>query len=92
MILRVMSSSVGPRPPVVITTFDRRDGIFDCFFEAGIVVADDGFEFYFDTEAIEFFGEPETVGVGAIGREQFRTNRDDFGCQRFKQARLAGNS
>ena len=36
---------------------------------AGIVVADDGFEFYFDTELIEFLGQPETVGVSAIGRE-----------------------
>ena len=59
--------------------FRATDSIFDCFFEAGIVVADNRFEFDFDTETIELFGEPETVGVGAIGRKQLRSNGDDFG-------------
>ena len=54
-----------------------------------IVVADDGLEFHFDAELIEFFGEPETVGISAIGREELGRDRDDFCCQRFKQARLA---
>src|SRR6185503_1324005 len=38
--------------------FRSADSIFDRFFEARIVVADDGFEFYFDAEAVEFFSEP----------------------------------
>jgi len=49
--------------------FGSAHSIFDCFFEAGIVVADDRLEFYFDPEAIKFLCEPETVGVGAIGRK-----------------------
>src|SRR5215213_7008857 len=49
--------------------FRSANSVFDCFFQAGVVVADDRFEFYFDTEAVEFFSQPETVGVSAIGRE-----------------------
>ena len=59
--------------------FRTPDSIFDCFFETGIVVTDDRFQFDFDAEAIELFGEPETVGVSAIGRKQLRSDGDDFG-------------
>jgi len=59
--------------------FRATDSVFDCFFETGIVVADDRFEFDFDAETIELFGEPKAVGVCAIGRKQLRSDGDDFG-------------
>src|SRR6185369_17655100 len=37
--------------------FRAAHGVPDCFFEAGVIVADDGLEFDFDTETIELFGE-----------------------------------
>ena len=49
--------------------FRAARGVSDCFFEAGIIVADDGLEFDFNTEAVELFGKPETVCIGAIGRK-----------------------
>ena len=59
--------------------FRTPDSIFDCFFETGIVVTDNGFQFDFDAEAIELFGEPKAIGVCAIGRKQLRSDGDDFG-------------
>jgi hypothetical protein len=54
------------------------DRVFNQFFEARIVVADDCFELDVDAQAVELFGEPETVGVGAIRREEFGTDGNDF--------------
>ena len=68
----------------MITNFRAPGCILDGFFKPGIVVADNGFEFYFNADAVQFFGEPETVGVGAVGRKEFRSYRDDFGCRVFR--------
>jgi len=59
--------------------------ILDGFFQPGIVVAHDGFEFYFNADAVQLSGEPETIGIGAVGSKELRTYRDDFGCERFEQ-------
>ena len=85
MILRVMSSSVGPRPPVVITTFERRTASLIASSRRASSSPTIVLSFTSMPRRVEFFGEPETVGISAVGREQFRTDRDDFGCQRFKQ-------
>ena len=58
--------------------FGTSHSILDRFLEAGIIVADNCFQFDLDTEPIEFFGEPETVGVGAIGGKKLRTDGNDF--------------
>ena len=59
--------------------FRAPDCVFDRFFQTRIIIANDGFEFYFNAYAVEFFGEPETIGVGAVGSKQLRTNRNYFG-------------
>src|SRR5678815_520195 len=49
--------------------FRATHGVSDCFFETRVIVAYDGLEFDFDTEAIELFGKPETICISAIGRK-----------------------
>ena len=43
-----------------------------------VLVADHGFAGHGDAESVEPLGEEKRVGIDAVGREQFRTDRDDF--------------
>ena len=55
--------------------------VLDGFFQAQVVVTNNGFQFYFNADAVEFFGEPETIGVAAIRMQQLRTNGDNLRCE-----------
>jgi hypothetical protein len=55
--------------------------VLDGFLQPRVVVADDGLELDFDAQPVELFGQPETVRVRAIRRQEFRPYGYDFGCQ-----------
>jgi hypothetical protein len=42
------------------------------------VVADDALAGYFDTQVVQLAGEIERVGIDALGRQHFGTDRNDF--------------
>jgi len=67
---RVTSSSVGPKPPVRITSSERAAGGADGFGQPIAVVAHDGLGGHFDAQRVELIGEPKGIGVHALRREQ----------------------
>ena len=47
-------------------------------FESRFIIADDGFEFDFDAQRVELFGEPQRIGVDPKRRQHFRTDSENF--------------
>jgi len=47
--------------------------------QAREIIPDHALENYFDSKLIDFLSEIERVCVGAVGRQQLRTDRDDLG-------------
>ena len=52
-----------------------------------VLIADDGFAGHGDAEMVEPLGEEKRVGIDAVGREQFRTDRDDFSLHAWESWR-----
>jgi hypothetical protein len=55
------------------------DGATDGVGEGFTVVADHRLGAHFHAQVIQLAGEPERVGVDALGRQHFRADSDDFG-------------
>ena len=67
---RVRSSSVGPSPPLEITSETRFSASRNASASKFAIVANDGLAQHFDAELVQLFGEKQRVGVQAVRRKQ----------------------
>jgi len=56
------------------------------------VVADHALGHHFDAQVVQLAGEIERVGIDALGRQHFGTDRNDFGIHQMSERRLIPTS
>ena len=77
---RVRSSSVGPRPPVMMMTSERARALLDGLGEALEVIADGGLVVEVDADGGEAGGDVLGVGVEDFAEEDLGADGDEFGA------------
>ena len=79
---RVTSSSVGPRPPEMITNCAAPNARRTVAGQPLAIVADHVLGRHFDAQIVQLLGEEKRIGIDPLGRQHLRADRDDLGVHR----------
>ena len=74
-----MSSSVGPRPPLITIRSGPTQRAFDDIRELADIVGDDSLQTNVVADRVQPLGDDERIGVDAKRRQHLAADREDAG-------------